>query len=59
MPIPDTTSIEHLREDLAAANLNPDRALIARLDALINWDSVSGERYAPTTQAEIDTEQRA
>ncbi len=30
--------------------------MLARLDSLINEDSVAGERYPPATLPEIDTE---
>jgi len=57
LPIPGTTSIAHLEENLEAAELRLDRALCARVDALINRDTVSGPRYAAATQQEIDTEE--
>jgi aryl-alcohol dehydrogenase-like predicted oxidoreductase len=56
IPIPGTTSVAHLHEDLAAADvrLNPD--LIARLEALINQDAVHGHRYSAQSRSEVDTE---
>jgi aryl-alcohol dehydrogenase-like predicted oxidoreductase len=56
IPIPGTTSVAHLHEDLAAADvrLNPD--LIARLEALINRDAVHGHRYSAQSRSEVDTE---
>ncbi|MFN3984532.1 MAG: aldo/keto reductase [Rhodocyclaceae bacterium] len=56
LPIPGTTAIAHLEENLSAAEIVLDPAVVARLDALINRDTVSGPRYAATTQMEIDTE---
>jgi aryl-alcohol dehydrogenase-like predicted oxidoreductase len=57
VPIPGTTSIAHLEENIAAAAITLDRRLQAQADALINARTVTGPRYAPATQAEIDTEE--
>ncbi|WP_079433004.1 aldo/keto reductase [Zoogloea sp. LCSB751] len=57
VPIPGTTSVAHLQEDLAAAQVTLKPDLIARLDALINQGTVVGSRYNAATQAEIDTEE--
>jgi aryl-alcohol dehydrogenase-like predicted oxidoreductase len=56
IPIPGTTSIEHLRENMGAlaVKLTPD--LLARVGAAINQQTVVGNRYAPGSQAEVDTE---
>jgi len=56
VPIPGTTSLDHLAENAGAAavTLSPDA--LARLDAAINRDTVHGPRYAAAIQAEIDTE---
>ncbi|MCF8478909.1 MAG: aldo/keto reductase [Rhodospirillum sp.] len=54
--IPGTTNLEHLKENLEAATLSLDPELVARVDALVNNQTVSGLRYAPTTMGEIDTE---
>ena len=43
-------------ENLGAATVELQPDLIAQLDALINQRTVAGERYSPTTQAEVDTE---
>jgi len=56
VPIPGTTRLDHLEENLAAASLTPDPAILRRLDALINQETVSGPRYTAKTQDEIDTE---
>ncbi len=56
VPIPGTTSVEHLHENLGAAAVSLDAGLVARLDALINERTVSGPRYNAGNQAEIDTE---
>jgi len=56
VPIPGTTSVEHLDENFAAADVRPEPALLARLESLINARTVSGARYNAATQLEIDTE---
>ena len=57
IPIPGTTSLPHLTEDLAAdaVRLGPD--LLARLEALINQHTVTGPRYNAQSSAEVDTEE--
>jgi aryl-alcohol dehydrogenase-like predicted oxidoreductase len=57
VPIPGTTRVDHLRENVAAMDIALDARTIARLDALINQRTVTGPRYSAATQAEIDTEE--
>jgi len=57
IPIPGTTSVEHLREDLAAADVKLEAELLARLDALINEGTVTGNRYSEQSRSEVDTEE--
>jgi len=56
VPIPGTTSLAHLEENLGAADVVLSEPMLARLDALINQQTVVGARYNAATQAEIDTE---
>lgn len=56
VPIPGTTSVEHLREDLAAVSLTVDEESLARAGELIDTRTVSGPRYAPASAAEVDAE---
>jgi aryl-alcohol dehydrogenase-like predicted oxidoreductase len=56
LPIPGTTSIAHLEDDLAAGDVTLSADIAARLDALINERSISGDRYNAAAQAEVDTE---
>ncbi|MFO1336858.1 MAG: aldo/keto reductase [Burkholderiaceae bacterium] len=56
VPIPGTTSIAHLDDDLGAAGLSLPPSLLARAGALINQHTVRGARYNAATQAEVDTE---
>lgn len=57
LPIPGTTSVAHLQEDLAAADLKLDARLLQRVEALINQDTVAGNRYAAQARTEVDTEE--
>jgi aryl-alcohol dehydrogenase-like predicted oxidoreductase len=57
LPIVGTTSIAHLQEDFATANLKLSTSILDRAEELINVTSVSGPRYPAATQAEIDTEE--
>jgi aryl-alcohol dehydrogenase-like predicted oxidoreductase len=57
IPIPGTTNIVHLRENLGAAEVALSAAQLARLEALINQRTVTGPRYSAATQGEIDTEE--
>ena len=57
VPIPGTTKLSHLSEDLGAASVSLDAAIMARLEALINPRTVTGARYNPGNQAEVDTEE--
>lgn len=57
IPIPGTTSVAHLDDDLGAAGLELPIELLDRAGALINQQSVVGARYNAATQVEIDTEE--
>lgn len=57
IPIPGTTRIDHLQEDLAAASIVLDPALAARVDALVNQHTVHGVRYNAQSASEVDTEE--
>lgn len=52
--IPGTTRLDHLAENVAAADMTLDPALAARLEAL--FARTRGGRYAPQGQATVDTE---
>jgi aryl-alcohol dehydrogenase-like predicted oxidoreductase len=56
VPIPGTTSVAHLRDDLGAVDIKLNSGLIQRMEALINQDTVSGHRYAAQARGEVDTE---
>ncbi|HYF21528.1 MAG TPA: aldo/keto reductase [Ramlibacter sp.] len=57
IPIPGTTSVAHLHEDLAASDVKLSPDLLRRLDAHINQRTVSGNRYNQQSRAEVDTEE--
>ncbi len=57
IPIPGTTKLAHLEENLDAVDVVLGGGIVARLDALINQRTVTGARYNAATQAEIDTEE--
>ena len=54
--IPGTQNILHLEENLAASSLRLSEAVMQKLDALINNQTVSGQRYNPQNASEVDTE---
>ncbi len=56
IPIPGTTSVDHLREDLSAADVRLSPELIRKLDALINQHTVAGNRYSEQSNREVDAE---
>lgn len=57
IPIPGTTSVDHLREDLGAADVKLSADLLQRLDAHINQQTVHGHRYSAQSRSEVDTEE--
>jgi aryl-alcohol dehydrogenase-like predicted oxidoreductase len=56
IPIPGTTSVDHLLDDLDAVNVVLTAEMMAKLDALINQHTVQGPRYNPQGTSEVDTE---
>ena len=56
LPIPGTTSVDHLADDLGAVNVALSADVIARLNALINQHTVHGDRYNAQANSEVDTE---
>jgi aryl-alcohol dehydrogenase-like predicted oxidoreductase len=55
--LPGTTRVEHLVENLDAAAIPVNPALLARADALVNQGTVVGPRYSASNQLEVDTEE--
>lgn len=56
IPIPGTTSLPHLAENMAAVNVTLNPATLAKLEAIINQNTVVGERYSALNESEVDTE---
>jgi aryl-alcohol dehydrogenase-like predicted oxidoreductase len=56
IPIPGTTRVEHLLDDLGAANVTLSDDAMVRLDALFNEKTVAGNRYNDQGNREVDTE---
>jgi aryl-alcohol dehydrogenase-like predicted oxidoreductase len=59
IPIPGTTSVGHLHEDLGAADVSLSASVMERAEALINQQTVTGHRYAAQAITEVDTEEFA
>lgn len=56
IPIPGTRHVDYARENFGAIEVELNADQMARLDALINYQTVHGARYNAKTQPEIDTE---
>ncbi|KCZ93862.1 aldo/keto reductase [Hyphomonas johnsonii] len=59
VPIPGTTSRQHLKDNFLAADLSLSSDVMAALDTLFQPEAVKGPRYSPAAQASVDTEQFA
>ncbi|NRP15654.1 aldo/keto reductase [Marinobacterium sp. xm-a-152] len=57
--IPGTRFVEHMRDNLGAADVTLSSDIVNELEQLINRDTVAGERYSTGQQTEIDTEEFA
>ena len=56
IPIPGTTRVAHLLDDLGAVNVTLSDDVMARLNALFNDRAVAGNRYNDQGNREVDTE---
>lgn len=56
VPIPGTTSIAHLDENLATLARDWPADLMSAVEALFPFDAAAGPRYARDAQAQVDTE---
>jgi len=56
IPLFGTTSLDHLHEDIEAADVKLSPAVMAKLEGLINQSTVVGPRYSAQSQSEVDTE---
>jgi aryl-alcohol dehydrogenase-like predicted oxidoreductase len=59
VPIPGTTKLEHLRDNMGANSVQLSAAMMAKLEALINQRTVKGNRYDAQARSEVDTEEFA
>jgi aryl-alcohol dehydrogenase-like predicted oxidoreductase len=57
IPIPGTTSVAHLHDNLGAADVRLSPQILTKLDALINQNTVVGCRYNPQANFDAETEQ--
>ena len=56
VPIPGTANPDHMVENARAAEVRLSETTMAKIEALVNAQTVSGPRYAPAMQASVDTE---
>jgi len=56
IPIPGTTSVAHLKDDLGADAVKLSPETLTAVEALINQHTVVGERYNAQANSEVDTE---
>ncbi len=56
IPIPGTTSVPHLMDDLGASEIHLSSDLLKQLESLINEKTVHGNRYSAQSNSEVDTE---
>lgn len=54
VPIPGTTKLGRLEENIGGAELDFDATDMARIDAVFDTITVHGNRYAAATQAQVD-----
>jgi aryl-alcohol dehydrogenase-like predicted oxidoreductase len=57
IPIPGTTSVAHLKDDLGAAQVELSADAMEHVEALINQHTVVGSRYNALGNSEVDTEE--
>ncbi|MDP5029472.1 MAG: aldo/keto reductase [Paraglaciecola sp.] len=56
-PIPGTTNVGHLRDNIGASKVTLKQVHIEKLNQLFAPECISGPRYPAATQLEIDTEE--
>ena len=57
LPIPGTTRIAHLEENVQAAQVKLSAEAMQRVEAIVNQQTVSGNRYPQQSRTEVDTEE--
>ena len=56
IPIPGTTRVPHLQDNVAASSVALNAATLSELDQLFNPAHIAGDRYDAQAQSEVDTE---
>lgn len=56
IPIPGTTNVNHLVDNIGSLNVQLSDQSLQRIDEILKKSPIIGERYNEATQAEIDTE---
>jgi aryl-alcohol dehydrogenase-like predicted oxidoreductase len=56
-PIPGTTNIDHLHDNMQASKLVLSASQVEKLNSAFDHRNISGTRYPDATQLEIDTEE--
>lgn len=59
IPVFGTTSLQHLREDIAASDVIIPPAILAQRDTIFSAAAISGARYPAAALQEVDTEEPA
>jgi aryl-alcohol dehydrogenase-like predicted oxidoreductase len=59
IPIPGTTSVAHLLDNLGAVGVAVSPAMLEALNTLFSPQAIAGNRYNAQAQSEVDTEQFA
>jgi aryl-alcohol dehydrogenase-like predicted oxidoreductase len=54
VPIPGTTKVHRLEENVGAANVALDAGDLSEITAALSRIKIEGDRYPPTLQANID-----
>lgn len=56
LPIPGTARVDHLLDNLGAAEVQLAAAIVGRLEQLFRPGAISGDRYGEQARGEVDTE---
>ena len=56
VPIPGTKHIEYMKENAGASGIELSEDTVTKLNALINEDTITGNRYVDDRMAEADAE---
>jgi hypothetical protein len=57
IPIPGTTRIDHLQEDIDADQIKLRPEVLQKINYVLSSIPIYGNRYNEVSQAEVDTEQ--